>query len=288
METFEHQITLPDGRVLGYAEYGDLNGRPLLYFHGGLSCRVDIAFAHEQSRALGIRVIAPDRPGIGLSKNKPGRTLLDWGSDVAALADILALDRFPVLGWSLGGPYAIACAYKLGTRVTQVGTIGGVGPMDRPGSVQQLGMLEDQWLLTCPPSLRWMLGCGLDSMARLPALWLQKTLEWHLKSTSDLDIVRRMPVDRASAFFIESMKQGAQGHLEDYAAAGQSWNFEVADLCTPLLMWQGDEDNICPMSAATALHDRVASSRLIVVPKHGHFLIHNKFSEIADVLLASP
>src|ERR1700726_1453146 len=88
----DHDVALPDGRRLAYADWGDPGGTPVLYFHGGLSCRLDIGFADEQARAGGVRLIAPDRPGIGGSDRAPGRTVAAWADDVAALADALHVE----------------------------------------------------------------------------------------------------------------------------------------------------------------------------------------------------
>ena len=86
-------VTLPDGRELAYEEYGDRGGEPVLSFHGGLSSRLDAAPAHQAALDLGVRLLSPDRPGIGRSTYQPGRRLLDWPADVAALTDALGIDR---------------------------------------------------------------------------------------------------------------------------------------------------------------------------------------------------
>lgn len=57
---------------------------------------------------------------------------LDWPNDVAQLADALGLDQFAVGGVSGAGPYAPACSYKLGRRMTSATLINGVGPFDVP------------------------------------------------------------------------------------------------------------------------------------------------------------
>ena len=94
-------VTLPDGRVLAYEEYGDPAGFPVLSFHGGLSSRLDAAPAHEAAVAVGVRLVSPDRPGMGLSTFQPGRRLLDWPADVTALTEALghrALRRDGLVG----------------------------------------------------------------------------------------------------------------------------------------------------------------------------------------------
>jgi pimeloyl-ACP methyl ester carboxylesterase len=126
-------IPLADGRQIGVLEAGDPAGAPVLYFHGlGASRRS----AHPDgaiAAALGVRVVALDRPGIGLSTPRPGRTLLDWADDVAAVADALGIDRFAILGWSGGAAHALACAHRLGARVTATSAPGGGRPCASPG-----------------------------------------------------------------------------------------------------------------------------------------------------------
>ncbi len=80
-------ISLRDGRSMGFADYGPADGFVVVNAHGGLSCRLDIRAAAPVAEAAGIRLISPDRPGIGLSDPSPGRTVLDWASDVEQLAD---------------------------------------------------------------------------------------------------------------------------------------------------------------------------------------------------------
>src|SRR5437899_8680089 len=101
-ERLHQQIRLADGRQLGFAEYGDLRGRPLFYFHGWPSSRLEPRTGQNICAGLGVRMIAPDRPGYGLSDFKPRRTIPDWVSDVQELADHLDVKRFAVLGVSGG------------------------------------------------------------------------------------------------------------------------------------------------------------------------------------------
>src|SRR5512140_2188131 len=102
----EQNITLPDGRKLAYAEYGDPDGKPVIYCHGNPGSRLDPKMLDLQLlRKFHVRIIAPDRPGMGGSDFLPGRKISDWPADVTALADGLHLDRFAILGISGGGPY---------------------------------------------------------------------------------------------------------------------------------------------------------------------------------------
>ena len=89
-------VRLRDGRRLGFTEYGDPAGFPVVNCHGGLACRLDVAAADGVARDASIRLISPDRPGVGLSDPRPGRTVLDWAADVSELTKQLGVDRFSV------------------------------------------------------------------------------------------------------------------------------------------------------------------------------------------------
>ena len=96
--TRDRTLTLQDGRTLGYAEYGDPDGAPGFYFHGHPGSRLEAQLADHAARAVGIRVVALDRPGYGLSSAQPRRRILDWPHDVAQAADTLGIGPAPVLG----------------------------------------------------------------------------------------------------------------------------------------------------------------------------------------------
>ena len=92
-------IKLKGGRTLGYAEYGAPEGKPVFYFHGFPGSRIDWLFSDTNNTAaqLNARIIAVDRPGMGLSSFQRGREILDWSDDVIEIANVLQLDRFAVL-----------------------------------------------------------------------------------------------------------------------------------------------------------------------------------------------
>ncbi len=113
-------LTLADGRHLGYAEYGDPSGSPLLYFHGGGSSRLEPAYADRYARCLGIRLVSMDRPGYGRSTPMTAANWYSVGRDALALADALSISTFSVAGLSAGAPFALHLAHSTPVRVTQV------------------------------------------------------------------------------------------------------------------------------------------------------------------------
>jgi pimeloyl-ACP methyl ester carboxylesterase len=118
-------VVLPGGRRLTYREYGDPHGRPVIYHHGTPSSRLEPeAFGLPAvARTHGIRLIAPDRPGVGGSDHQPGRTLLDWPQDLRYLADQLRLPGFAVLGYSGGVPFAAAASARLPDLITSAALV---------------------------------------------------------------------------------------------------------------------------------------------------------------------
>ena len=127
------QIKLRDGRQLGFAEHGSPTGRPVFYCHGWPSSRLESSAVIPVCTEMGLRVIAPDRPGCGLSNFKARRTIADCASDLCELADHLGLEHFAVLGVSGGGPYAAACAARIPQRVSSATLVCSMAPLDAPG-----------------------------------------------------------------------------------------------------------------------------------------------------------
>ena len=91
-------IILSDKRKLSFSEYGDKNGFPVFYFHGSPSSFIEpLLIGNEVFRDLGLRIIAPNRPGIGESDFQSGRQFRDWPADVCKLADELGIEKFSLL-----------------------------------------------------------------------------------------------------------------------------------------------------------------------------------------------
>jgi pimeloyl-ACP methyl ester carboxylesterase len=147
MDRLNQKIRLRDGRNLGFAEYGIPKGIPIVYFHGWPSSRLEPYAGRDICAKMGVRLIAPDRPGFGLSDFQPRRTMVDFTNDVLELADNLDLQRFAALGVSGGGPYAAACAARIPGRMTATLLVCSVAPANSPEATK--GMVAvNRWLLT--------------------------------------------------------------------------------------------------------------------------------------------
>ena len=114
---------------------GPADGVPVLYFHGAAGSPMDREATAPLLGEWGVRWFAVQRPGFGASCRRPGRTLAQWPSDLATLADALELDELRIVGVSAGAPYALCAAAALGDRVRAVAAVVPMCP-PRPGAVR--------------------------------------------------------------------------------------------------------------------------------------------------------
>ena len=282
----DKQLKLTNGRLLGYAECGDPLGTPVIYFHGGFSSRLDILFASQICKDQHIRMIAPDRPGIGSSQRHPNRTLLDWPKDVTELMDHLKVEKAHVLGWSAGGPHAMACAYAMPERLYRTATSGCVSPLTWPGSIDSLGLQVDRLLIhSChiAPSLVPIL---LKLSKLIPIAELKKSFIKEATARSDREVVEAMSLEEAKELFHEALRPGVEGTADDYRAIAFPWGFELEDIKTPLHLWQGADDNLVPVSHADYLAERLPHATTFRMPDTGHFLLHKHAAQVLSNLVS--
>jgi pimeloyl-ACP methyl ester carboxylesterase len=281
-----NQIRLPDGRALGYAEYGDPQGKPVLFFTGAPSSR----FLHPPTgptEALGARLVVLERPGFGLSDFQPRRTLLNWPDDVAAASEALGIERFAVAGISAGAPYAAACAYKIPQRLTRVAIISGVGPMDTPGAIEEMPRVRQlgtkvarnaPWLLT---PILWL----VSNPHRDPERFYERMLSGN--SDADRTLLSR-PEMRALLLrnYLEATRAGMRGFARESIIVSGLWGFSPADITVPVYLWHGEDDANVSLSAARHLAATIPNCQARFLAGEGHWLILSHWEEILSELLA--
>jgi pimeloyl-ACP methyl ester carboxylesterase len=284
-------IGLPDGRQLGISEYGDPRGRPVMFFHGWPSSRIQARPLDGLALARGLRVIAPDRPGVGDSDPRPGRRFGDWPADVAALADALGLGRFLVLAVSGGGPYALAVAARLPERVEAVSVVSGAPPLDQPAdrrglhwAYRTLAGARQLRRAVLPPVLgasRWMVGRGSDQP---PLSWLLHTI-----APSDREVLRESDGwDTVSASFLNAIRGGPQRVLEEGELYLQPWDFHPEAITMPVSFWHGSDDRNLPLPLVQRLAARIPHAVTHWVAGSGHYALPLRLAPvILDELLAA-
>ncbi|MCI4674074.1 alpha/beta fold hydrolase [Candidatus Mycolicibacterium alkanivorans] len=264
-------IRLADGRTIGYVEYGDRDGRALLYFHGHPGSRLEAELLAPAAEDGGIRLLGVDRPGMGLSSYQPRRQLLDWPTDVAELADRLGIDRFSVVGVSGGGPHAAACAYRIPGRLNACGLVSTVGHLNPTMALLARTM---PWVAT--PLTR-----GLFADAKRGQRWLRRFAHrWVEPDRQALD--QPGVAELMAATLAEAFRQGARGPAHEGTLFGRPWGFTMRQIGLPrIYLWHGELDRAIPVSAAHAIADELPHCEATYYPHDGHIsLIVNHSGEL--------
>lgn len=280
------EARLADGRVLAYAEWGPSNGRPLLHFHGIPDGRFSWG-AGPACEDRGIRLIAIDRPGVGGSDPKPGRSVADWAADVKELAGQLEVGRFSVSGNSAGGPYALACASRLKDRVRSVALISGVGRLDQPGFVKQMHTAR-AWRLAAhlPDAMTFLYSVSGRLTRHFPSLAL-KLVAANFPKVDRRVINRPNVAPRLQFAYAEATSAGGgRGLAEDMRTVLSPWDFDPAEVDVPVHVFHGRRDTIAPPAHAEHWIETLADARPVWFENAGHLLLEDRSEEILDVLAA--
>lgn len=288
----DNVVTLRDGRALGYAEWGDPDGAPVLHFHGSPSSRLEGAMPELDAVAarLRIRVLAPERPGLGLSDPKPHRTILDWPADVLEFADALGLSRFSVYGASGGGPYAAACAYRIAHRLRAAGIVCGLAPMTVPEARRGMHRrVRLQFFLG--RHAPWLLRRLVRRMATEMTLHGSRIIADMMKQLPEPDrLIYADPArqQRAVAVAREAFRRGEEGAYVDLLLASRPWGFELNQVPMVVNLWFGGRDVAVPESAGRYLARSLARSEARFYPDEGHAsLLINRYEDVLTGLTAT-
>ncbi len=275
-------MSLADGRILGYGEYGAPDGAPVLGFHGTPGSRLMFRIAHRPALEAGVRLIAPDRPGFGVSSPHPGRSLASCAFDMAEFADRLGLSRFAVAGVSGGGPYAAACAAFLRERISALALVSPVGPMCRPEMTQKIGpghYFAFQVMPRVPPLSALVCGAGRAAFLHAPALIYAFLLR--RASQADRRVLSRQDVRRNLLEGVaEGCRPGLGATMQELAIFARPWNVPFRDITAAATLWQGLSDRNVPVSAALRLGALIPGCRVETIPDAGHYWIFENMSAV--------
>jgi pimeloyl-ACP methyl ester carboxylesterase len=287
---FEGTFRLHDGRRLGYAEYGPVDGKPILWFHGTPGGRRQIApEARRLAKRRKVRLIAVERPGIGDSTSHSYDSLADWAADIEAFCDAKGIDKFAVCGLSGGGPYALACAYYLQDRVLAATILGGVAPAVGTDAAKGGVSTLTRTLAPRMKHLRVPLNRLLVALIR--------RLESHVDTAIDTFARFMPPGDREMfkdpalrAMFGDDILLGSkvqmQAMLHDVEIFGRDWGFALSEIKTPIYLLYGDADNIVPLRHGEHMAQRLPNAELRIREGEGHLGGLGASEEIFDDLLS--
>lgn len=284
-------LVLADGRSLEYVTGGPADGLPLVLHHGTPSAAVLFAPMVEAAARLGLRTVLHSRPGYARSTAQPGRAVAAVAADVAAILDDLGAGDFVTVGWSGGGPHALACAALLPGRCRAAATIAAVAPYAADG-------------------LEWLAGMGAENLEEFGAAAAgEAALTEYLDraaagvagvqaadiATALGDLVPEVDRKALTGAFAENMAEsmraalstGIAGWRDDDLAFLTGWGFDLAGIGTPLSIWQGAEDRMVPYAHGQWLAARLPAAAVHLDPAHGHLsLLLDAFDDVLAELTA--
>lgn len=289
MTKLNQQITIQNGRKLGFNEYGPANGTPLFYFHGSPSARIEFCLFGNDTllEELKIRLIAPDRPGSGLSDFLPNRKMMDWPKDVSALADHLNLDRFAILGYSGGGPYAAACAVSIPERITKTGIVSGTAPFVIPGLADNINK-DSRNFMDLSHQKPWLSRMILRMMGLMTRLAPNKVIANAMAALPEPDqaTVALPEVQQGFLSMIqEALRDGPRGAQHDTCLMVTEWDFKPEEIQIPVSLWHGEDDKNAPIAMGRYMAHAISKSQAKFYPGEGHLSLFKKYvKEIIQTL----
>jgi pimeloyl-ACP methyl ester carboxylesterase len=280
----EGNIAVGDDRQLGFAEFGDPQGRAVFWLHGTPGARRQIPTdARVYAEENHIRLIGVDRPGIGSSTPYQYDTVVAFADDLRTMADTLGIDKMAVIGLSGGGPYTLGCAAALPDRVVAVGVLGGVAPTKGPdaiaGGVMTAGSFIAPLLSVAGLPIR-LAAVGFIRMVRPVA---EPALYVYARISPEAD--RRLLVrPEFKAMFLDDLLNGSRKQLAapfaDVIVFTRDWGFRLDQVKIPVRWWHGDKDHIVPFAHGQHVVERLPDAELYHLPGESHLAGLGRAEEI--------
>ena len=286
------EASTPDGRVLEVLTGGAEGGYPLLFHSGTPSAAAPYDRLDDAFTKAGLQLVTYSRPGYGGSAPRdldgPSSRVADDVPDSEAVLDHLGIGNFITIGWSGGGPRALACAALLPDRCRAAATLAGVAPYDAQGLDWSAGMGEEN-VEDFEAAVQ-----GREAYTRL----LEKTLPPVFEATPE-QLVSAFgglvtPVDAAfitgdfadylSRVFGRAGVQGIVGAREDGLAIVEPWGFDLQDITVPVAVWQGRHDAMVPFAHGEWLAANVAGATPHLFDDQGHLSLFAQLGAILEDL----
>jgi pimeloyl-ACP methyl ester carboxylesterase len=269
------EVRLPDGRTVGYADYGASNHTAVVWCHGGPGSRFEPQAAAAAGRDAGLRLIGIDRPGYGLSTPRPGRDIASWVPDALAVVDHLGIDRFVTVGMSTGGAYALALASR-SERV--LGTVACCALTDMRWAEGKAAVMRNNAPIAeiwSAPDRAAALAFATESMGADGSKMLALPGTGPELPPADLALFANPEWLAGMVGGFQAMfAHGVQGYVDDRLADGPGWgSFNVGAVRCPVIVLHGGKDSIVPVAQAHYTGKIVPGATVSIFDELGHFSI---------------
>jgi len=273
--TFEwSMVPTPDGRKLEVMTSGPAEAFPFVYITGSPTAIAEDPSMGRWADERGWQLVGYSRPGFGESTRQPGRTVADAATDVATILDALGHDRFVVLGWSGGGPHALACAALLPGRCLAAASLAGVAPYDGEGLDWTAGMgqenVDEYTLAATHPEQLW--DVIEPQAAELGAVTGPQVAELLSGLIDEVDRAALTDdfAEITATNFRRAVIHGVGGWHDDDLAFARPWGFDLKAITVPVSVWQGAHDLMVPFGHGEWLAATILTAKAHLYPDEGH------------------
>jgi pimeloyl-ACP methyl ester carboxylesterase len=284
-------VRAADGRDLDVLRHGAPDAFPLVFPCGTPNAPAEFPMLFDAVDARGWQLVAHARPGYAGSSRQAGRSVADAASDVAAILDAFGLERFVTLGWSGGGPHALACAALLPGRCQAAASLAGVAPYDAEGLDFLAGMGEENVdEFTRAAHGRAELEPMLESWGAAMATVSADQVSGMLGDLVDDVDARALTGDLAETMarmIRRALSTGIAGWLDDDLAFVRPWGFDLGGIAVPVSIWQGAHDRMVPFAHGEWLAAHVPGARVHLYDDEGHISLAQQLPRILDDLSGS-
>lgn len=285
----ECTMTLPDGRVLSWYEYGNPKGRAVLALENIGSSIPDHRHFDDWYKSNNLRVIVVVRPGYGLSTARHDFQFRDLGQDLRSLCRHLDIERPVMAAYCAGGAYALCAAALHPELFERVGVLASIVPIEH-FDLNKLDRLHRMFLqiFQRDPRLFVLIGkLALRGNRHAPEKFLQylaKGLGPRDKQLlADPDILKSIIRQQKLRHF-----QGGRMQIDEYVLMQNSWQTDLSKIRIPTLLWHGEDDAIISADGARAMAASIPGATFRTLQGQGRFLVFDVWINFLEALLDLP
>ncbi len=273
------QFKLKDGRELEILDNGINSERAIIFHHGTPGHASAWSPWLEEATISGVRAISYSRAGYGTSDRNPGRSVISINNDIAQILDAKNIVKFVSIGWSGGGPHALANTFEprnVGAiSLAGVGAFGasdldfleGMGPEnhDEFGAALKGEAVITQWMKENAVPMKQVTGSDI------------REAFGGLIGDADKAVLEGAVADEMAATMRNGLAVSFDGWIDDDLVFIKPWGFDLAAITKPVILWQGDDDFMVPHAHSYWLEKHIPTAQLSFIPGHGHISLGEKY-----------